>query len=479
MYKVLSSKPRQIILESVREYRDMLAPTYGPAGQGVLIGTGNKSKLIDDGQIASQAIEVKSEMHNAVISYIKEAAAKTDSRVKDGTTTSVLIMAAIVEALLAPDEYSISLPKPLAAEAQGIKKALSEATEQITKQAKKIKTKEELQSIAFNSFNNQEIAKLIAELVHTVGITGVISVEESQSTQTESSLVQGLEIEKGYASPYLATGKEMKYKNINILLSLKGFERFNELVEVLEPSFKEGKKDFVIIAESFSDEVIAGVVVNNARGTNIMLIQAPGYGEYKEAIMEDLAVLTGATILNPKLGKEFTFGTAEKVVVEKNKTLIIASQNKESIEKYAKNLLAQETTSDFEKNRIERRAAALLGGIGVIKVGAFTESEMLTKKAKIDDAVGATQAALRNGVVAGGGVTYANIKTSSETLNSALKAPRMQLEANGAEFLDKNTKDPAEVLIAALESAVSIACGLITTGSIIAEKREEKNDLNF
>ncbi len=476
MYKVLSSKPTQIILESVREYRDMLAPTYGPAGNGVLIGIGNKAKLVDDGQMASNAIEVKSELHNAVISFIKEAAEKTNSRVGDGTTTSVIIMAAIVEALMAKDEYSFTIPKSLAAEAQKLKLALKEATDAITKAAKKIKTKEELQAIAYNSYNNETISHLIADLVHTIGISGVISVDESQSTQTESTTVQGLEIEKGFASPYLSTGKDRTFKNPKILLSLKGFERFPEIVETLEPEFKLGYKDFVIIAESFSDEVIAGVVVNNARGTNIMLIQSPGYGEYKEALMGDIATLTGATVLNPKIGKDFIFGTAEKVVVSKTNTLIISNEHKADVEKRAKSLVSQETANDFDKNRLEHRAAALTGGIGVIKVGAHTESEMLTMKAKIEDAVHSTQAALRSGVVSGGGLTYQNITTSSETLNVALKAPRLQLMLNGAEFLDKDAKDPAEVLIAALESAVSIACGLITTGSIIAEKREEKND---
>lgn len=479
MYKVLSSKPKLIILEAVREYRDILAPTYGPAGQGVLIGNGNTSKIVDDGQMASSAIEVKSELHNAVISYIKEAAEKTNSRVGDGTTTSVIIMSAIVELLLAKDEYSLTSPKSLASEAQTLKIGLVEATDAITKASKKIKTKEELEAIAYNSYNREDIAKLIAELIHTVGTTGVITVEESQSTQTESSLVQGMELEKGYASPYLANGKDMKFKNPQILLSLKGFERFGEIVELLEAEFKKGNKDFVIIAESFSDEVIAGVVVNNARGTNIMLIQAPGYGEYKESLMEDLATLTGAAVLNPKLGKEFTFGTAEKIVVSKTSTLIISNDHKAEVHKRAQHLLTQETTSDFEKERIQKRAAALMGGIGVIKVGAHTEAEMLTTKAKVEDAVHATQAALRSGIVPGGGITYQNITTSSDTLNQALKAPRTQLEANGVEFLDKGAKDPAEVLIAALESAVSIASGLITTGSIIAEKREEKNSLDF
>lgn len=480
MYKVTSAKPRQIILESVKEYRDLITPTYGPAGQGVLIGQGNTAKLVDDGQMASDELEVKSELHNAVISYIKDAARKTNTRVGDGTTSSIILMSAIVTSLLEEQEFAISAKTSFSSEAKSLKLALKEAVAAIKKASKKIKTQEELYSIAYNSFNNEEIANLIADLVFKTGEQGVIAVEESQSVKTESELTQGLEIERGYASPYLSTGTDVKLKNPLIYLTTKPFDRFVDLATALETQLKEGKRDFVVLAESFADEVIAGVVVNNARGAfNIMLIQAPGYGDYKRQLLEDIAMLTGATVLDPKRGDEFALGVSEKVIITKDSTTFINPQSKAKLETYAKNLLKAETNSAFDKERLEKRAAALLGGIGIIRVGAHTESELKTTKAKVEDAVHATQAALRSGIVAGGGLTYASIKTSSEVLNNALKAPRLQLEQNGIEFLDKDAKDPTEVLIAALESAVSIASGLITTGSIIAEKREEKNALDF
>lgn len=478
MYKLLTSAPITTIVQAVREYRDIIAPTYGPAGKGVLIANGNKVTLVDDGQMASQAIEVKSELHNAVISYIKEAAAKTNSRVGDGTTTSIILMADIVLKLLEEKEYTLSTKTSNRAEVVKLQKGLTEAVAAIKKAAKKIKTKEELYAIAYNSYNNEAIATLIADLVFMTGEHGVVTVEESQSVTTESSIVEGLEIDRGYASPYLAPTPEIKLKSPNIILALTPFNRFIELAEVLKEPVEAGRKEFVVVAESFADEVIAGVVVNNARGTfNVMLVQAPSYGDHRTALMKDLSMLTGATILDPKLSKEFTVGTVERVLVTKSSTTFIVGKGTGKLKEYAQSLLIGiDEANAFEKERLEQRAAALLGGIGVIRVGANTEAEMLTMKAKVDDAVHATQAALRSGVVAGAGVTYAGIKTTSEVLNNALKAPQKQLEENGKEFLDKDAKDPAEVLIAALESAVSIATGLLTTGAIVAEKREEKED---
>lgn len=475
MYKVTSASPRQIILESVKEYRDLIAPTYGPAGQGVLIGQGNTAKLVDDGQMASNALEVKSELHNAVISYIKDAAEKTNTRVGDGTTTSIILMADIVVSLLEEQTFSISAKKSFTPEATSLKAGLIEAIAAIKKASKKVKTKEELTAIAYNSYNNPAVAEIIGTLVHEVGEHGVISVDESQSTTIESTITQGLEIDRGYASPYLSTGNETKLKNPSIYLTTQQFNRFADFGKALEPFLGEGKREFVVVSDGYADEVIAGVVVNNARGAfNIMLIQAPGYGDFKTQLLDDIAMLTGATVEDSKRGQKAELGTAEQVKVTKSDTTFINPKaDKAQIAAYVKNILATETNSTFDRERVERRAAALTGGIGVISVGAHTEAELKTTKAKVEDAVHATQAALRSGVVAGGGQTYANIKTSSETLNNALKAPRRQLEENGAEFLDKDAKDPAEVLIAALESAVSIASGLITTGSIIAEKREE------
>lgn len=475
--KVIDSNPRKRIIEVVQEYKAILAPTYGPAGQGVLIQKGTKVELVDDGQKASNAIEVKNELHNAVMTFLKEGAEKTNSRVGDGTTTAAIIMADLVLNILKEKEFSLEPAKSYRKEANQLKIAVKEAVAAIQKASKKVKGKSELEAIAYNSFNDQVISKLIADLVDKTGPQGVITVEESQGVETESSIVQGLEIDKGYASPYLAQGTETRIKDASFLVSNKAFDRFSDLAGLLEGPIKAGQRDHIVIAESFGDEVIAGVVVNNARGAfKVMLIQAPSYGDHKKSLLEDIAVLTGAKVLDVKLDNEVQFGRAEKVLVSKSQTTIINSATQEEVLKYAKTLsLAAKEGNPLEQERILKRAAALVGGVGIIKVGADTESEMFTLKAKVEDAVHATQAAQRSGIVEGAGKTYAKITTSSSYLNEALKAPRRQLEENGKEYLDEKVYDPAEVLIAALESAVSIAAGLITMGSIIAEKKEEKD----
>lgn len=477
MYKLIDSQPQNTILNAVKEYRSVLGPTYGPAGQGVMIYDGRRSKLVDDGQMASQAIEIKSELHQAIIAFIKEAAEKTNARVGDGTTTAAILLCELITTVFETEKFAITTKKNFRSEIVELTKGLTEATTAIRKSAKKIKSKEDLVAIAKNSYNNEEIAKLIADLVFKTGAQGAITVEESQGVQTDSTLTQGLELDRGYASPYLAPTPTVKMKNPQVLLSTKAFDRFVDLATILKDEIETKKKvDFLIVAESFSDETIAGVVINNSRGTNIMLVQAPSFGDHKTNLLNDIAALTGATVLDPKKGEDFAFGTAETVLITKSATTLI---NGKDMAPYVKTLEPKEPLSAYEQERLDRRIASLLGGVGIIKVGANTESEMLTMKAKVEDAVHATQAAFRSGTVQGGGLTYSGIETSSKLLNTILKAPRKQLEDNGVEYLSKDAKDPAEVLIAALESAISIGIGLLNTGAIVAEKREDKENNPF
>lgn len=472
--KLTTSQPQDIILSAVKSYRALIAPTYGPAGKAVLIHNNGTTSLVDDGRLAARAFERQNELENAVIDYIKEATEKTDSRVGDGTTTAGLLVSAIVEKTIGDGEYRISQGTYKAQEKE-LKKALPEAVKAINKLAKKISTQQELRDVAYNSYNNDALADLISKTVFDVGRDGVIAIEDSQTTDTTAEVVQGLELEKGLFSPYLAQNSTLTTPNV--LVYNGKLDSFSTLANLIKAKVEAGEKKFVIIAEGFTDDVVNGCVVNMMRGMfQPLLIEAPGFGTQRTENMQDIAVVVGAKVCDPKLSEEPMFGTCTKVTATKDRTTILGGGGSQRGLGEHIRLLKEdrEEASKFEKDRFDKRIAQLAGGVAVIKIGAHTENEQHTIKAKVDDAVHATQAAFRSGVVPGAGKTYTQIKTSSQLLNDVLTAPRQQLEENGAEFLDDNVVDPAEVLIAALESAVSIGCGLITMGGIITNKREEK-----
>ncbi len=485
--KITRTKPEGIILSAVRQYVDFLAPTYGPTGKKTLIVESEFAhKAVDDGRMTSQAFEITNELENAVIQYIKETTEKTYQRVKDGTTTAAILMAAIVEEvykdldnqLVDTDYHAITL---------ALKKGLDEAVAKIEKGGKKIKTKEELYAIALNSFNDAGVAKLIADTVHEIGKDGVISIEDSQSVETTVEIVQGLEMNKGYASPYLINTPDnhVVLKNPYILLVNKRVETFGELV----PLFKQLQgqaRQIVIFAEGFGEGFINSTISQKfiSQGNfNPLLVETPGFGIAKLENLNDLAIITGAKIVDDRTQvtlEKLTvdqLGGAESVDASKDKTVVLGGK-KADLKAYVESLKTP-TTNKFDQDRLDKRIAALLGGVAVIKVGGYTENEQKWAKAKIENAFNATQLAFKAGVTAGGGLTYAEIETSSPILNVALKAPRKQLEANGKAYLDKNVIDPTSVLIAGLETAVSIASGLITLGGISVVKRKMDKDGNY
>ncbi len=482
--KLTTNSPQKVILSAVRQYVDFLAPTYGPTGKKILIVENEMNhKAVDDGRMSSQAFEIRDEFENAVVKYIKETTEKTYQRVKDGTTTSALLMGAIIEEafknvdneLVETDYHGLTL---------SLRKGLEEAVKKIEASGKKIKTKEELYDIALNSFNSEPIAKLVADTVFKIGKDGVIAIEDSQAMDTTVEIVQGLELNKGFASPYLINTQHnhVIVKNPLVLLVNKRIELFNEVVPVLK-QVMEAKRQIVIVAEGFGEGLINSVIAQKfmSQGNfNPLLIETPGYGDKLESL-KDISVITGANIVDKALTLDKVtmddLGQVESVDSTKDKTTILGGK-KADLKAYVENLKG--TANDkFAQEKLDKRIASLLGGIAVIKVGAYTENEQKYIKAKLENCVNATQLAFKEGVTAGAGKTYESIKTSSELLNNALKAPRKQLEKNGKAYLDDNVVDPTGVLIAGLETAVSIASGLITMGGISTEQRKRDKDGNF
>lgn len=486
--KIVNSSPAGTILSAIDKYVEFISPTYGPAGKKILIHDGPTIKAVDDGKMASQDFELEDEHENAIIKYIKETTARTDDRVGDGTTTSAIIMSEIVTSVLESPPISIHdivshPPKDVRTEVVALKKGLIEAVSQIKKTSKKVKTKEELFEVTYNSYNNKEIATLVSDTLYKIGKDGSLAIEDSKGMNTECEIVDGLEIAKGYASPYLINrDQEVYIQEPAIVVAKKKLESLEEFKNIVQMLMKDGHKSFAIVAEGFGEQVITATVLNKINGMiNPLLVEAPGFGDNKAQTMDDIATITGAKPFDPKTGlkiEQMVFGTAKSVISRKDSTLFVDGGGKKAEIKDRVELLKSqlEGKTNFEKAFLEKRIGQLSGGIAVIRVGAPTENEQRTIKAKTEDAVNATKVALREGIVKGAGRTFESIKTSSEILNKALKAPRYYLERNGVQHLSENVYDPALVLIASLETAVSIACGLIEIGGIITNKREEKKE---
>lgn len=484
--KVYTSQPHGVILSAVTKLVEFIKPTYGPAGKGILINKGFQQELVDDGFAAVEEFELEDELENSVIGFVKEATRKTNKRAGDGTTTSLIVMSSITSHVLTAYEESMLKPN-LIDIAEEIKRAGEIAVASIYKQAKKIKTVAELEKIALNSYNNPIIAGIIARLVHEVGKDGEIAIENSDTMVTESEVVKGMSIDRGYISQYMAspeTGKA-SLTNPTIIITDELITTLDTIFPVIEAKLKEGQKDFLIIAEDIQGGALTSLVVNNMKGNiRAVGIKAPGFGDQRYELLEDIAILTGATFLTAKKGRALStitvddIGKAKKVEVTKDETIILSGNGKEAdIEaRVAAIRPLTEKGSEFDKDKYKQRIAKLTGGIGVIKVGAPTDTELKSVRMKVDDAVHSTRLAFKEGVIPGVALTFAAITTGNEYLDAALKAPGMVLVKNGENALSGSAQDAAGVAVASLESAISVATALITTGGIIARKTEKKDD---
>jgi len=508
--------------------------TIGPKGRNVILDKGFGAPTItNDGVSIAKEIELEDKVENLGAEIIKEVAEKTNDAAGDGTTTAVVIAQAIINEGI---KNVAAGANPLALK-RGIEKGVSLITENLKKMAKQISAKEEMAQVATISAESEEIGNLIAEVMEEVGKDGVITVEESKTFGLDKEIVKGLQFDRGYVSPYMLTDAERMeavYEDPYILVTDKKISSIKEILPILEKLAETGKKELVIIADEIEGEALATLVVNKLRGTfNTLAVKAPGFGDRKKEMLEDIAVVTGAEVISEERGLKLEnvsleqLGSARKVVATKDNTTIVEGKGKkEDIENRVAQIKKEleQTDSDFDKEKLQERLAKLVGGVGVIKVGAATEVEQKAKQHKTEDALHATRAAVEEGIVPGGGVALVRAVNSQEfnellekiegeekigleILKRAVEEPMRQIAQNsgidGAVVVEKvrnnenkdfgfNAKtmeyedliksgiiDPTKVTRSALENAASAAMMFLTTEAVVAElPTEKKEDIN-
>ena len=515
---------RQAILRGVSKLSKAVVATLGPKGRNVVIDKKFGSPTVTkDGVTVAKEIELEDPFENIGAQMVKEVASKTSDIAGDGTTTATVLAEAIYREGL---KFVTAGANPIGIQ-RGINKAVEAAVEQLGKIAKKVKDKEEIKQVAAVSANwDFDIADKIADAMDKVGKDGTITVEEAKSIETTLDVVEGMQFDKGYLSPYFVTSAdtmEAKLDDAYILIFEKKISNLKDLLPLLEKAARAGKP-FLIIAEEVEGEALATLVVNKLRGTiNVCAVKAPGFGDRRKAMMEDIAVLTGGKFITEDLGIKLEtveladLGRAKTVIVDKENTTIVEGAGKNTEIQGRVNQIRrqiEETTSDYDREKLQERLAKLAGGVAVINVGAATESEMKEKKMRVEDALHATRAAVEEGIVAGGGValirTIAAIETvkglnEDETIGigivkRAVEAPLRALAANAGEegsvIVDKVKKskgnegynvatgeyvdlvkagivDPKKVTRSALQNAASIAGLLLTTEAVITDLPEK------
>jgi chaperonin GroEL len=531
---IFDEKARLALKRGVDQLANAVKVTLGPKGRNVVISKSYGSPIITkDGVTVAKEIELEDKFENVGAEIIKEAASKTNDAAGDGTTTATVLAQAIINIglkLVAAGVNPIEIRK-------GIEKRVSEIVAELRKMSKSISTKEEIAQVASISANDQEIGNIIAEAMESVGKEGVITVEEGQSFGIEKEVVEGMQFDKGYISPYMITNQDtMKAEMAEpyILITDKKISSIQEILPFLEKVVQSGKKDLVIIAEDIDGEALATFVVNKLRGTfNVLGIKAPGFGDRRKAMLEDIAILTGGRVISEEIGlkldkAEITdLGQARKVVASKDNTTIVDGKGKDKDIKARIEAIKKEkelADSEFDKEKLQERLAKLGGGVAVIKVGAATETEMKEKKYRIEDALNATKAAVEEGVVPGGGLALAvacygldfarfaaelkdgsNVSVGEKIINQSILEPIKMIAANAGvdgslilqktieenkggkiirgynaatgEFVDmvkSGIVDPTKVVRSALENASSAAMMFLTTEVVITDKPEKK-----
>ena len=516
---------RQAILRGVTKLSKAVVATLGPKGRNVVIDKKFGSPTVTkDGVTVAKEIELEDPFENIGAQMVKEVASKTSDIAGDGTTTATVLAEAIYREGL---KFVTSGANPIGIQ-RGINKAVEAAVEQLGKISKKVKDKEEIKQVAAVSANwDYDIADKIADAMDKVGKDGTITVEEAKSIETTLEVVEGMQFDKGYLSPYFVTSAdtmEAKLEDPYILIYEKKISNLKDLLPLLEKAARTGKP-FLIISEEVEGEALATLVVNKLRGTiNVCAVKAPGFGDRRKAIMEDIAVLTGGKFITEDLGIKLEtvdltdLGRAKSVIVDKENTTIVEGAGKNSEIQGRVNQIRrqiEETTSDYDREKLQERLAKLAGGVAVINVGAATESEMKEKKMRVEDALHATRAAVEEGIVAGGGVALIRtipaidtVKPANEDeaigvsiVRRAVEAPLRALALNagveGSVIVDQVKKskgnegynvatgefvdlvkagivDPKKVTRSALQNAASIAGLLLTTEAVITDLPEKE-----
>ena len=510
---------RSAMQVGVDKLADTVKVTLGPKGRNVVLDKKFGAPLItNDGVSIAREIELEDPYENMGAQLVKEVATKTNDVAGDGTTTATLLAQAIIREGL---KNVTAGANPILIRT-GIRMAVDKAVEEIKKISKQIDGKEDISRVAAISAGDEEVGKLIADAMEKVGNEGVITIEESKSMGTELDVVEGMQFDRGYVSPYMATDTEKMeavLENPYILITDKKISNIQEILPVLEQIVQSGRK-LLIIAEDLEGEAMATLIVNKLKGTfTCVAVKAPGFGDRRKEMLQDIAILTGGTVISEELGRELKettvdmLGTADSVKVSKENTVIVNGKGdstdiKERIGQIKTQI--EETTSEFDKEKLQERLAKLAGGVAVIKVGAATETELKEKKLRIEDALNATKAAVEEGIVSGGGTAYVNIinevaKLTSDVpdtqvginiITKALEEPVRQIAANagveGSVIIEKvkNSEpgvgydalhdkyinmikggivDPTKVTRSALQNAASVASTFLTTEAAVAD----------
>jgi chaperonin GroEL len=530
---LFSEDARRKLKNGMNIVANAVSATLGPKGRNVAVDRKFGSPTIThDGVSVAKEIELEDPFENMGAQLLKEAASKTNDIAGDGTTTSTVLAHAIVNEGLKALEAGFN---PMLLK-NGIMLATESVVEELRKMAVKIDTKEEIGHVATNSAADEKIGMLIADVMDKVGKDGVITVEESKSLQFETEYVEGMQFDRGYISPYFVTSTDKMEAVINepyILIHEKKISAAQDIVPILEKLVQVGKRDLVIIAEDVDGEALATLVLNKLRGMlNVLAVKAPGFGDRRKAMLQDIAILTGGTVISEETGRKLEtatiqdLGKAEKVVADKENTTIVGGKGKKSdIEGRIKEIRAEieKSTSDYDREKLQERLAKLSGGVAIIRVGAATETEMKEKKHRVEDALSAARAAVEEGIVAGGEISlinaaakldklakengdYEEIRVGINIVKKALEAPIRKLAANAgqdgsviidtvrrtaAEKKNKNIGynvltgkyedmieagviDPVKVVRGALENAASIAAMILTTDVLITDIPEKE-----
>ncbi len=525
-YITYSEEARNAILRGVNKLADAVRVTLGPKGRNVVLEKKFGSPTITkDGVTVAKEIELADSLENMGAQMLREVASKTSDVAGDGTTTATVLAQAIFREG-AKNVTAGANPMELK---RGIELAVKAVVEAIDKMAKPVEGKEIAHVGTISANNDEEIGKIIAEAMEKVGKDGVITVEEAKGLETVLEVVEGMQFDRGYLSPYFVTDAERMeavLENAKILLYEKKISSMKDLLPILEQVARQGKP-LLIVAEDVEGEALATLVVNKLRGTlQVSAVKAPGFGDRRKAMLEDIAILTGGKLISEDLGiklenvKWEDLGEAKKVVVTKDDTTVVTDtddkKRREAIAGRVKQIRAQieETTSDYDREKLQERLAKLVGGVAVIKVGAATETEMKEKKARVEDAMHATKAAVEEGIVAGGGVALlraidalnkvkadADVAVGVKIVRRALEEPCRQIAANAGEegsvvvrqvmaekgnvgynaatgkiedLVAAGVIDPAKVTKSALLNAASIAGLMLTTEAMISEIKEEE-----
>ena len=518
------SEARAALERGVNQLADTVKVTLGPKGRNVVLDKSFGAPLItNDGVTIAKEIELEDGFENMGAQLIREVAAKTNDVAGDGTTTATVLAQAMVHEGMKNLEAGAN---PIVLR-KGMKKATDKAVEAIREMSSKVNGKEQIARVAAVSSGDDEVGQMVADAMEKVSNDGVITIEESKTMQTELDLVEGMQFDRGYISAYMATDMEKMEAVLDdpyILITDKKISNIQEILPVLEQIVQSGAR-LLIIAEDIEGEALTTLIVNKLRGTfNVVAVKAPGYGDRRKEMLQDIAILTGGQVISEELGfdlKETTMdqlGRAKSVKVQKENTVIVdGCGDKNAIADRVGQIkkAIEETTSDFDREKLQERLAKLAGGVAVIRIGAATETEMKEAKLRMEDALNATKAAVEEGIIGGGGSAYIHVskkvkefaetlegdeKTGAKIILKALEAPLAQIAKNAGlegavivnkvresevgtgfdaynetyvDMVEKGILDPAKVTRSALQNATSVASTLLTTESVVSTIKED------